>query len=120
MNSRLCRVENWVEHAKAAKFSASGLARRCGVSLRQLERFFLETYGKTPQRWFEKLRQHDALPMLIEGFSVKETADALGYHQQSNFCRAFKRVHGMPPSHVQRSPAPRREMSQNDKNVAFG
>ena len=113
-------MDNWVEQAKAAKFRARDLARGCGISVRQLERYFLQKHRKTPQQWLDELRQREALPMLQEGFSVKETADALGYQQPHNFCRAFKRFHGIPPSHAQLTELSRNEMSQNDRNVANG
>ena len=39
MSSRLRRVTNWAELAEESSYSAKILADRCGVSLRQLERY---------------------------------------------------------------------------------
>ena len=41
MKSRLCQITDWAEPARAANYRASELAKECGVSTRELERFFL-------------------------------------------------------------------------------
>jgi transcriptional regulator GlxA family with amidase domain len=51
MNGRLHQIQNWSELAHEAKWSAAALAKKCGVSLRTLERHFLKAMGRRPQTW---------------------------------------------------------------------
>jgi len=101
MASRLTRVSNWEELAEEAGYNPKNLADRCGVSLRQLERFIPQATGKTPQRWLNDLRQQKACELIASGQSVKEVSIRLGYKQSSHFSREFKRFHGVPPSERQ-------------------
>jgi AraC-like DNA-binding protein len=84
--------------AEQAAYNAKNLAERCGVSLRQLERFFPSAMGLTPQRWLNALRQQKAFRLIASGQSVKEVSICLGYKQSSHFSRQFKQFHGVPPS----------------------
>ena len=125
MRSRLSRVSNWEELAEEAGYNAKKLAERCGVSRRQLERFFPITTGKTPQQWLNYLRQQKAYELIASGQSAKEVAIRLGYKQPSHFSREFKRFHGVPPSEL--LAVDFSAMSLGDKscrsettNVAFG
>jgi AraC-like DNA-binding protein len=98
MWSRLSLVTNWTELAEVAGYSAKRLAGECGVSLRQLERFFPRVTGMTPQRWLNVLRQKKAVELIASGKSIKEVSYVLGYKQSSHFSRDFKRFYGVAPS----------------------
>ena len=100
MPSRLIRVTNWEGLAEEAGYNAKKLAERCGVSLRQLERFIPTATGKTPQQWLNYLRQQKAFELIASGQSVKEVSFLLGYKQTSHFSREFKRYHGVAPSEL--------------------
>jgi hypothetical protein len=56
VNSRLKQIRTWETLAQESRYSASSLARRCGVSVRQLERFSLEEFGQPPHEWLHSLR----------------------------------------------------------------
>ena len=100
MASRLIRVHNWEELAEEAGYNAKKLAERCGISLRQLERFIPRATGKPPQQWLNYLRQQKAVELIASGLSVKEASFQLGYKQLSHFSREFKRFHGVAPSEL--------------------
>jgi AraC-like DNA-binding protein len=52
-------------------------------------------------RFLLRLRMNRAAEMLIDdGLLVKEVADQLGFPDAFTFSRAFKRIHGLPPSAV--------------------
>ena len=102
MKSRLTGVTNWSERSRAAKYRTNKLAKRCGVSRRELERFFLWKTRKSPHCWLNDLRQIDALSLLSAGKSVKETAIELGYTDPAHLSRDFKQFYGRPPTWVQR------------------
>jgi AraC family chitin signaling transcriptional activator len=98
MNTRLHHTQNWVEHAREANWSAVALAKKCGVSVRTLHRYFLRKTGKNTKNWLAEQRQRHALELLCEGSSIKETAFRLGYKQPTNFTRKYKNHWGICPS----------------------
>ena len=50
-------------------------------------------------RFLLRLRMNRAAELLIDdGLMVKEVADKLGFPDAFTFSRAFKRIHGVPPS----------------------
>jgi transcriptional regulator GlxA family with amidase domain len=98
MNSKLNHIQSWSELARQANWSVSALAKKCGVSARTLERYFLKDMGKCPKAWLSEQRQLLASKLLLDGSSVKETAACLGYKNQHHFSRDFKKQYGRPPS----------------------
>ena len=125
MRSRLSRVSNWEGLAEEAGYNVKKLAERCGVSRRQLERFFPSATGKTPQQWLNYLRQQKAFQLIASSQSVKEVSIRLGYKQSSHFSREFKRFHGVPPSELLAAafssmPLPDKSCRSKTTNVAFG
>jgi AraC-like DNA-binding protein len=109
MNTRLNHIQNWPELAEEANWSGTTLARNCGISLRTLQRHFLKTMGKTPKTWLDEQRHLQAVKLLREGSSIKETAAHLGYKHAHHFSRNFKKYFGFPPTeagHPALVPAP--------------
>jgi AraC-like DNA-binding protein len=98
MNTRLQHIQNWLDLAQQAKWSAAALAKKCGVSVRTLERYFLKNKGTTPIVWLAEQRQKQAWKLLRDGSSVKETAAHLGYKQPGNFSRKFRKHWGCCPA----------------------
>jgi len=92
MNTRLNLIQNWPERAEHSQWSAALMAQNCGVSLRTLERHFLEKFGKCPRCWIGQMQQQRALEHLSGGFNVNETAAKLGYGHTSSFCHKFPRL----------------------------
>jgi AraC-like DNA-binding protein len=98
MNAHLHHTQNWDELAYEVNWSASKLAKKCGVSVRTLQRYFIKQLDKTPKAWLTKQRQYKAFDLLRGGKSVKETASQLGYQHQQHFSREFKAYWGCSPS----------------------
>jgi AraC-like DNA-binding protein len=98
MNTRLNQIQNWHKLAHNANWSASALAKQCGVSLSTLHRYFVKHMGKNPKTWLAEQRQHNAVQLLSGGASIKETAACLGYKLPSNFTRKYKIFWGKCPS----------------------
>jgi len=95
---QLLQIQNWPERARAAKWCASTLAKHCGVSLRTLERHFLKEMGKHPKAWLSEQRQQQALELVRDGSSIKETAGLLDYKHSTHFSRAYKGQWGCSPT----------------------
>ena len=98
MESRLKLIRNWESLAQSAKYNVSALAEDCGVSGRQLERFFAISLGKSPHQWLHELRMRRAIKLLRDGSHVKETAYLLGYKDASHLTHDFKKYFGVPPT----------------------
>ncbi len=88
--------------------TADALAARSGRHLRDLQRLFRDTVGVSPKWVIQRYRLHEALLALEAGQStVTDLAALLGYADQAHFCRDFKRLAGLPPSHYARRAAKR-------------
>jgi AraC-like DNA-binding protein len=98
LNCRISHIQNWPELAQQAKWSASALAKQCGISLRTLERFFLTKMDKRPKVWLSEERQRLAVELLQRGYTVKETAGFLNYRHPSHFTNGFKKRSGYCPT----------------------
>ena len=98
MNTKLNYIQNWPELAEEANWSGRTLARNCGISLRTLQRHFLEKMRKTPKVWLDEQRHRQAVKLLQDGSSIKETAAHLGYKHAHHFSRNFKKHFGFPPT----------------------
>src|ERR1700760_1956693 len=89
---------NWEDLAHAAHYDAHELAKLCGISTRQLQRYFRRNFHYTPQHWLNERRLFVAQNLLLTGDSVKKVALDLGFKQTSHFCRQFKSRKHMTPS----------------------
>jgi AraC-like DNA-binding protein len=98
MNTKLNHIQNWPERAQAAKWCAATLAQNCGVSLRTLERYFLDEMGKSPKAWLSEQRQLRANELIQAGSSVKETAAHLDYKHPSHLTNGYKKQWGCCPT----------------------
>src|SRR5438876_7192198 len=126
MSGRLLKIQEWEELAREAQFRPATMAALCPVSLRQLQRFFLTTYNKTPTQWIRELRCRIARQFISQGWSNKAVVAELHFANESHFCHEFKRVYRVSPQtftplykHTYTTPHPARTMSRLDKNVAL-
>ena len=94
----MSRSNQWARLARECLYDERLVARRCTVSVRQLQRYFLEDLGRTPKSWLNEQRMIAARNLLFEGLAVKMVASQLGFKQTSHFCREFKRSYRMTPS----------------------
>jgi len=79
------------------------LARRTGVSVRQLERLFARALGTGMAAQYRRIRLDRAVSLLREtGLSVTQIAMACGFVSPSHFSRSFKAAFGFSPEHFRR------------------
>lgn len=78
--------------------STAGIARRIGVSRRQLERLFQHHRGCTPRDYYMRLRLEHARVLLLEtGLSILNVALASGFVSQSHFGACYRQHFGRTP-----------------------
>jgi transcriptional regulator GlxA family with amidase domain len=112
VSSRLDRIGNWGQLAREAAYKPAIMAALAPVSLRQLERYFIVRFGKTPRRWAQELQCQAARDLIQKGYSSKATAGTLGFRNQAEFCRIFKKVYRLSPQHF--SPVYRDKAGQDN------
>lgn len=97
MSSRLDRRKDWEKLAAQSHYSVAEMARQCKVSRRQLLRFFVEHFKKTPKHWIDEVRASAAAQELSRGELAKTISSNVNFKHQSNFTRFIKRVKGTTP-----------------------
>jgi transcriptional regulator GlxA family with amidase domain len=97
MYRRLAKISDWEELAKQANFQPAVMAALCPVSLRQMERFFVERFNQTPVRWVRQLRCRLARQLIAEGWSSKAVIAELGFASGSHLAREFRKFYGDSP-----------------------
>ena len=77
------------------------IARRIGLSSRQLERLVLRHAGQSPLRLYMQLRVERARELLIySDRSVIDVAVQAGFSSTSHFAVWYKRIYGARPSEM--------------------
>lgn len=79
--------------------SIDGVASSLNIDRRYLCRLFTNEVGMSPQKYLVNLRIKKAVALLSErGLTVDEAAKSVGYRDQFNFSKMFKKVMGVSPS----------------------
>jgi AraC-like DNA-binding protein len=120
MSSRLDHIADWEARAEQACYRVGILADLCGVTERQLRRYFRGRFGSTPHLWLASSRLHKSHELLSAGDLVKQAATEVHFSSQASFSRQFKRYYKINPSSV-RTPVPpgalKPEMSDFDMRL---
>ena len=104
MNYKLNSEQDWQELARQANWRVTRLSKLCNISTRTLEMYFHKHFSIAPKIWLAKQRQQQAVELLRDGSTVKETAAQLGFKHPQHLSREFKKHSGFPPVHVQSKP----------------
>src|ERR1035437_9111987 len=103
--SRLDYIQDWPTLARKCGYRTTTLANRCGVSSRQLQRYFKVALGVAPHEWMRGLRLQRALPLIRRKRGLEGVARQLGYKDHAQFTHAFKDHFGICPSHFAWNPS---------------
>jgi len=96
---RLKRALAEIGRSFAQSLSAAALAKASGMSVRTLNRAFLEDLSLTPKQALTLRRMEEAQRLLaIRGATVTDVALAVGYNSVSQFIDVFRRSTGQLPS----------------------
>ena len=76
-------------------------SRIVSMSSSKLKKSFKGIYGNSIYAYYQKVRMQKAKELLLSGkYNVNETAEAIGYHNTSNFILAFKKQFAVSPGEV--------------------
>ena len=93
-------IKNYIETHYMSDPRIEELADTVRMNRKYLARIFKERVGKTMREYISECRMKEAKKLLIKGFNVNETAEMLGYSDQSTFSRAYKNYYGNSPTSV--------------------
>jgi len=96
-DARALRVAKRLLRIPAKQDTLPDLARSSGASVRTLERLFTVETGMGFATWRQRLRMLEGMRLLMDGQSVADAADAIGYESVSAFVVAFKATVGETP-----------------------
>lgn len=97
-NEPLAKAIRLMESSTEFNLSIEVIARRAGVTVRQLQRLFRRFVGRTPHQYYEEVRLQKARTLLRQTDNrIIEIAISCGFHSASNFSRKYKRMFGRSP-----------------------
>jgi AraC-like DNA-binding protein len=78
-------------------------ADELGASPTHLIRSFTRTFGLPPHRYLTGRRVERARRLLLDGWSISDTAQSAGFYDQAHLTRHLRRMIGATPASYQRS-----------------
>lgn len=78
------------------------LAHQVGTNEAYLKKHFKQLFGHTVFGYLQEIKMSQAKELLLQGQSVSEVADRMGYKYAVHFARAFKKYFGYSPNKLKR------------------
>lgn len=97
-DARLKQMEQAIATVPSDRSSLKQWAVRLHMSTRTLMRLIREQTNLSFTQWRDQMRTFTAIPLLSEGKTIVEIADAVGFDTASSFTAMFKRLTGILPS----------------------
>jgi AraC family transcriptional regulator of arabinose operon len=91
------RAQNYIRTMYMQDISVESIAESLSLNRRYLSRLFKERYGVTMQDYLVSVRLEAAAKLLLEGYTVSESAQLCGYRDPFNFSKMFHRHYGTSP-----------------------
>jgi transcriptional regulator GlxA family with amidase domain len=117
-DQRLARAINFMEQNVENVIAPQAFANAVGISYRQLERLFRQSFEQSPARFYLDLRLKHARALLAETTdSIQTIAFKCGFSSPSHFGRSFRRRFGTTPASIRAGSATGRRgnVSKNSK-----
>lgn len=92
------RLHAWLQEHQRVPIAVPIVARRLGTTRATLQRVCRHAFGCGVAALHERMRIATAGEILLTGADVAAAAAAVGYGDPTAFTRAFRRVHGLPPT----------------------
>lgn len=98
------RTEEMVAHLRQRlrhRVGRAELSKAFGLAPQHINAIFKKELGVSPTQLAHRELALEGMRLIqMEGLSVKETAERLGFHDQFHFSRVFQKVTGMRPSRM--------------------
>jgi len=97
---RLMKVEQFlIKDFSEAPPTIEEFSKMASMSSTKLKKSFKEMYGNSIYSYYQKLRMQKARELLLTGnYTLKQTAEAVGYINTANFITAFKKQYQVLPA----------------------
>ena len=103
-NSIFNKAVRIIDHDPGFSGNCADLAKMCGTSVNTLQRQFLKATGVPVKKWLLNRKMEYAVQLLMyNDYSIKETADRLGFADRYHFSKVFKQYFGITPAQLVRS-----------------
>jgi len=103
-NQAAGRAMDFISENPTAPLRVADLAKRFGISERQLHRQFLNLVKLSPREFILRSRiQAAAADLRSSGDPISFIADKFGFCDQSSFTRQFRKVLGTTPAHYRQT-----------------
>jgi transcriptional regulator GlxA family with amidase domain len=101
---RVARALSAMQQEPARPFRVAELAKLAGASRATFARLFIAETGRTPIRFLTERRLELAARLLVTTAApLSHIAERTGYKTEFALSRAFKRHHGLAPTHYRGS-----------------
>lgn len=95
---KLHKVRKYIKYNYMHPLRVEALAHTAGFERSYLYRIFKARYGVSVKDYITKTRMENAKKLLADGYTVCESARLVGYEDEFNFSKAFKKYYGTSPS----------------------
>ena len=92
------QVRRYIKYNYMLPLTVNKLARDFGFERSYLFRIFKARYGMGIKEYLTDVRMKMGAQLLSEGYSVKESAQMVGYEDRFHFSKAYKSYFGINPS----------------------
>jgi len=90
-------IINYIDSHFLDIYSLEELSEHFGYNYSHICKTFSKRYGITPKEYLINKKMDYAITLLMDGKSVKDTSEKLGYSTPYNFSRAFKKHYKLSP-----------------------
>ncbi len=106
-NEKLIAAIAMMEVAHDEPLAVQSIATAVGLSVRQLERLFLQYLGSSPSHYYLRVRLDRARTMLLQTTKpILDVAVACGFASASHFSRCYRALYGHKPRDERAVPQP--------------
>lgn len=87
---------------RSSDLNVNSISAYFGYTPEHFIRTFARTIGLTPYQYLLNTRMYEARRLLLENYTVKQAAQAVGYENPHVFSNAFRRRYGMSPGELRK------------------
>ena len=114
----LSALLSWLDDNLGLELTLSAIARRAGMSPRNLSRRFSEQIGISPAQWITRARIRRAQRWLeTTDLPIEHVANEVGLHSTSVLRQRFRQIVGVSPQAYRQSFRARSERSQSENGA---